>query len=709
MAPWNKLGHGKMQNLLVSAIPKPAFTINEAGKVTYWNEALAELTGLSAVQMLGKPASDGFRGMRSTPADQALKHEREDIIEAFDIIHPSSKETFTVRFQAKPVYNGKPNPIGAVGVLDAGSKWEELYGELSQSINALPTPIMQIDTNFNVTYMNDFGAKLVGLTRESVVGKKCYELFKTPHCNTPECRCKQAMETGDVRTGETVADPSGLNLPIQYTGGPIRDKDGKIIGAVEYVVDITETKAAMEDALIKVSYLDSIPTPVMVIDKQFSVRYMNKTGAGLLGADQESLKGRKCYDLFKTPHCNTGDCRCKQAMDSNDIRNGETVADPHGLNMPIEYTGSPVRDTQGNVIGALEYVLDISERKKCIVNVMDLAQKMAANDLSSQIDTSGYSGDFLEIMRNLNSAVTAQNKAMIQVADSVTQIAAASDQIAQGSQGVASGASEQASSLEETSSSLEEMSSIVAQNADNTHQAKTKASQAKDAADRGSEAMNEMMAAMTQIRSAAVGTAQIIRDINEIAFQTNLLALNAAVEAARAGEAGRGFAVVAEEVRNLAGRAKDAAKKTEELINQSMTLAEGGESMSKQVHGNLGEIVNGIGEVTSIVDEITAASAEQSHGIDQVNSAISQMNLVTQQNAANAEESSSASEELSSQAQELNSLVGRFKLNGYQAKTHKRNTPQRMSNFSAPEKKSGIHVSPRDIIPLEDDPDLQDF
>ena len=93
-----------------------------------------------------------------------------------------------------------------------------------QSMNNLPTPVVSIDREFNVMSMNAAGAAVVGLTSEKCVGRKCYDLFKTSHCRTPECRCAQAMGKNGVFTGETIADPSGMALPIRYTAAPIKKR-----------------------------------------------------------------------------------------------------------------------------------------------------------------------------------------------------------------------------------------------------------------------------------------------------------------------------------------------------------------------------------------------------------------------------------------------------------------------------------------------------
>jgi methyl-accepting chemotaxis protein len=242
--------------------------------------------------------------------------------------------------------------------------------------------------------------------------------------------------------------------------------------------------------------------------------------------------------------------------------------------------------------------------------------------------------------------------------DGSDQVSAAASQVATSSQHLADGSSNQASAIEETSSSLEEMSSMTRQNADNARLANDM--MMKEAAPNFhliEERMGTMEKAMQASVSASEETAKVIKTIDEIAFQTNLLALNAAVEAARAGEAGAGFAVVADEVRNLAMRATEAAKNTQDLISNSTGRIKEATTIYGQVSeamGKNGEIAK---KVSELVGEIAAASHEQAQGISQVNAAVVEMDKVAQQTAASAEESASAAEELNAQAEQMKHYI----------------------------------------------------
>ncbi len=289
--------------------------------------------------------------------------------------------------------------------------------------------------------------------------------------------------------------------------------------------------------------------------------------------------------------------------------------------------------------------------------------RLAERDLTARV-TGIYAGDHARVKEAVNQTAEALHAALAQVARAAQEVSSAADQISASSQTVADGAAQQAASLQETGAQLDTMASMTQRSADHAQAADALARGARGAADEGSSAMGEMSRAMAEIQASAQGTSQIIKDINEIAFQTNLLALNAAVEAARAGEAGRGFAVVAEEVRSLALRSKEAANKTEALIQQSVRQASSGEATARQVGEKLSHIAGAVTKVSDLVAEMAASTREQATGIGQLQQALRSVDAVTQQTAATSEESSSAASELSGQAQELAETVGTFQLDG---------------------------------------------
>jgi methyl-accepting chemotaxis protein len=296
-----------------------------------------------------------------------------------------------------------------------------------------------------------------------------------------------------------------------------------------------------------------------------------------------------------------------------------------------------------------------------INSAVDVAEKVAAGDLSSRIEVTrnDETGRLLAALKGMNESLVG---IVSTVRNSSDSIATGSAQIASGNADLSQRTEEQASALEETAASMEQLGSTVKQNADNARQANQLALSASNVAIKGGEVVSQVVGTMKGINDSSKKIADIISVIDGIAFQTNILALNAAVEAARAGEQGRGFAVVASEVRSLAQRSAEAAKEIKSLISASVERVEQGTVLVDQAGMTMNEVVNSIKRVTDIMGEISSASTEQSEGVSQVGEAVTQMDRVTQQNAALVEESAAAAESLRDQAQQLVGVVAVFKI-----------------------------------------------
>lgn len=113
-----------------------------------------------------------------------------------------------------------------------------------------------------------------------------------------------------------------------------------------------------------VGHLDAMPAPAMIVSREFDIRYMNQTGASLLGRAQADLVGTKCYDSFRTGDCRTPRCASARAMAENREVSSETDAHPEGLDLQIFYSSVPLRDGEGRVVGAFEVVTDQTAVKR---------------------------------------------------------------------------------------------------------------------------------------------------------------------------------------------------------------------------------------------------------------------------------------------------------------------------------------------------------
>ena len=298
---------------------------------------------------------------------------------------------------------------------------------------------------------------------------------------------------------------------------------------------------------------------------------------------------------------------------------------------------------------------------KPVEMVQDILNKLSNKNLAVQ---SVYeSGDEIGSMSSdLNKTIADLDKAMQQIRNGSANVSGAAIEISDGNQDLSQRTEEQASSLEEFSATIEEIISSMESSAANAKEADSISEDTMKSVRAGEEVVGDMQDAMVEITESSQEIAEIIDQVNDIAFQTNLLALNAAVEAARAGDAGQGFAVVAAEVRNLAGKAAESANDVEKLINTSIEKIQNGNQLMTETEEVLQEIVKNTERTSDVVGEIAAALKEQNLAAGEIKNSIDELNQVTQQNAALVEEIASSSSNMSEEAENMAELVDEFDL-----------------------------------------------
>ena len=243
--------------------------------------------------------------------------------------------------------------------------------------DAIPKPIQFIDSNFKVQYMNKAGLELMGKTNDTALDHRCS--YNTGACGTDACTCAVAMKTDGLVKIETDANIHGKKYDFNCCAVPLKDRNGKTIGAFELLDDESMTKSAIRQAE-KVS--------------EYQAREAKKLSASLL----QFAEG----DLGISVHVDPGDADTVEARKA------------------YEDIGEAVRKSAASVRSAM---LEISKTTDDLLNAAQ-----ALNNVSQQMTASA---DETAAQANVVSAASEQVSRNVQtVASGADQMGASIKEIA---------------------------------------------------------------------------------------------------------------------------------------------------------------------------------------------------------------------------------------------------------------------------------------
>jgi len=234
---------------------------------------------------------------------------------------------------------------------------------------------------------------------ERIFGYKPHEIVGRPvNVLIPDDRQDEEPKIlARIRAGERVdhfetirRHKDGHPIDISLTISPIRDEWGRIIGASKIAREITERKEAearqRESEQQLKDLLAAIPAAIYTTDAQGRVTYFNDKAVELagrvpvIGSDEWCVTWKLYWpDGTPLPHD-----QCPMAIalkEGRAIRDAEAVAErPDGTRVPFIPYPTPLRDAKGRITGAINMLVDISERKQA-----ETQQRILLNELNHRV------------------------------------------------------------------------------------------------------------------------------------------------------------------------------------------------------------------------------------------------------------------------------------------------------------------------------------
>ncbi|MDH4319974.1 MAG: PAS domain S-box protein [Desulfobulbaceae bacterium] len=230
-------------------------------------------------------------------------------------------------------------------------------------LDSIPTPIFYKDTSGKYLGYNKAHAELLGVDQKHLIGKPGHDVYPKEQSSQHLKREHALLAEGGIHQYETahgVSDEDDQHLMIYKT--PVTNENGDVVGLIGSVFDITELKKSEREKEglrrhLKL-ILDSAGEGILGLDREGKVTFCNKAAETMLGRHDQEMHGKTLPEIIDAE----GETFTGPLLQGA-IHNNALFRHANGTTFPVEYTSTPILETDNTVNGAVIIFRDITARK----------------------------------------------------------------------------------------------------------------------------------------------------------------------------------------------------------------------------------------------------------------------------------------------------------------------------------------------------------
>jgi PAS domain S-box-containing protein len=211
--------------------------------------------------------------------------------------------------------------------------------------------------------------KFIEIQRSDIIGKPI-QTFAVSFFQIPELaqNAKKALEGTELTIEKRYTQKNQpFYLRIKHIPTTFDDGEPGVTLVIEDITDRRQTEEKMKRAIQEwETTFNSISDMVFIQDNDFFILRANRSFAEFLHSTIEDCVGKKCHQLLHGLDTSHASCPCYQVQKTKKPTTVEFY-EPY-LSKHLEISASPIFADDGEIIGSVHIMKDITERKKTTEN-----------------------------------------------------------------------------------------------------------------------------------------------------------------------------------------------------------------------------------------------------------------------------------------------------------------------------------------------------